>query len=216
MKLVIGNKNYSSWSFRPWLLLTYHQVEFEEVRVALFSENYKAAITSLSGAGFVPILEDGDTTVWDSLAICEYISETCLEDKGWPLDRHDRSQARACSAEMHSGFPNIRNMMPMNVRASGRVIDITPEIEKEVARIDAIWTGLRTSYAVRGPWLFGEFSIADCMYAPMVFRFKTYGINLSSESRTYMDTVLAHPATQGWMHDALNETEVIDWAEVGV
>ena len=215
MQLIFGNKNYSSWSLRPWFLLSYHEVPFDEVRIALFSENYKQRITEYSDAGFVPVLKNGDTTVWDSLAICEYVSETFLSNRGWPEDPKIRAHARACSAEMHSGFPNIRTEMPMNVRAMGRVVEISEPINKEIARIDTMWTQLREIYGSRGPWLFGEFSIADCMFAPIVFRFRTYGISLPSASSKYMETMLEHPAVRRWMNDAENETEVIEMAEVG-
>lgn len=215
MKLVIGNKNYSSWSLRPWLLLSFHEVAFEEIRIALLADNYKQQIHEYSVAGFVPVLKDESTTVWDSLAICEYISECYLSGRGWPIDPHVRAQARSCSAEMHSGFANIRRDMPMNVRAMGRKIDMSPEIEKEVTRLDHMWADLRLRYSSQGPWLFGDFSIADCMFAPMVLRFHTYGVRRSDESNNYMETMLQHPALTRWTNEAKDETEVIELAEVG-
>jgi len=217
MKLVIGNKNYSSWSLRPWLLLAHHKIPFEEERIPLFSQGYKELLAAHGGIGLVPVLLDDSVTVWDSLAICEYVSEKYLDGAGWPADQNARAKARACSAEMHSGFNNIRNTMPMNVRAKGRRIEVTPAIEAEIQRIDVLWSELLLSgVGQEGPWLFGEFSIADCMYAPMTFRFNTYGIELSGKAKGYSDFVLNDPDMQVWLAGATAETETIDFAEQGL
>ena len=173
MKLVIGNKNYSSWSLRAWLLLAFHKVPFEEIRIPLRQESTRAAIARYTKAGKVPVLQDGELTIWDSLAICEYVSEQYLGGGGWPNTVQARAQARSCSAEMHSGFQEIRTHLPMNCRAVDRRIRLTPAIEKELARIDQIWSECRAEYATDGLWLFGVFSIAVCMFVPVGFAFHT-------------------------------------------
>jgi len=215
MKLIIGNKNYSSWSLRAWLLPAFHQVPFEEIRISLSVPGTSAAIAEYSPAGKVPVLQDGDLVVWDSLAICEYLSERYLGGGAWPADINMRALARSCSAEMHSGFPVLRRSMPMNCRAEGRRVEMTSALRKDIARIDALWSSLRQQYCQRGPWLFGDFSIADCMFAPVVFRFSTYAPEISEASRSYMHTVLSHPAVSLWQQQAREETEVIDEEEKG-
>ena len=215
MKLVIGNKNYSSWSLRAWLLLVHHKVPFEEVRVPLFTPGYKEKLDEYGGLGQVPVLVDDDVTVCDSLAICEYVSEKYLDGAGWPADQIARAQARACSAAMHSGFSTIRSEMPMNARAEGRRIEVTPEIESEIQRIERLWTLLRDASETLGPWLFGDFSIADCMFAPMSFRFNTYGIVLNGKARNYCELLINDPDMQAWLSSAKAESETIDFAEKG-
>lgn len=216
MKLIIGNKNYSSWSLRPWLLLSAFNIPFEEERISLFSGDYKEKICNYSGAGKVPILQDAEITVWDSLAICEYISENFLQDKGWPADKSMRAEARSCCAEMHSGFSTLRNDMPMNCRALQRKVEISDDLQMDINRINTLWTGLLGKYADYGPWLFGEFSIADCMFAPVVFRFRTYGVQVSELAEKYMATVLAHPQIKLWQEMAEKEKESIAYSEVGL
>ncbi len=215
MKLIIGNKNYSSWSLRPWLLLSFHEIAFEEIRIPLAVEGFKESLLQYSKTGLVPILQDADLSVWDSLAICEYLSEQYLSGKGWPTDPPLRAEARSVSSEMHSGFPHIRNCMPMNVRATQRKIDISPALRKEIERIQDLWCGLCRKNAAQGPWLFGEFSIADCMFAPVVFRFSTYGVAQNDASKGYMDFVLSHPTMKKWFSDSVNEIETIALSEVG-
>lgn len=216
MKLIIGNKNYSSWSLRAWLLLSVNDIPFDEVRIALSTETTRSEIAKHTDAGKVPVLHDNDLVVWDSLAICEYVSEQYLDGKGWPADAKDRAQARSCSAEMHSGFFTIREKMPMNCRATGRNVPMTADLEKEISRVDSLWTGLRAKYANQGPWLFGEFSIADCMFAPVVFRFATYNVAVSESSGKYMTSVLENPKIQLWLEQARKEVETIEIAEVGM
>jgi glutathione S-transferase len=216
LKLVIGNKNYSSWSLRPWLLLSAHGIPFEEVRIPLYRDDTGAQIQKYSAAGKVPVLHDAGVVVWDSLAICEYVSERHLDGKGWPADWKARAEARSCSAEMHSGFFALRAQMPMNCRATGRKVARTPELQKDIARIDALWSGLRAKYAAGGDWLFGEFSIADCLFAPVAFRFNTYQVDVSDASRAYMNTVLAHPKVRAWAEQARNETSTLEAFEAGV
>ncbi len=215
MKLVIGNKNYSSWSLRPWLLLSFHGLPFEEVRIPLDQENTHAMLARYTDAGKVPVLRDGDLTVWDSLAICEYISEQYLNGGGWPSDVRARAEARSCSAEMHSGFQEIRGRLPMNCRATGRKVPLTTELEREVARIDSIWSQYRETYSSAGPWLFGEFSIADCMFAPLAFRFRTYGISVSTVSERYMHFMLGHEQMHAWLEQSHAETEIIKLGVAG-
>ncbi|GAA3961274.1 glutathione S-transferase family protein [Allohahella marinimesophila] len=213
MKLVIGNKNYSSWSLRPWLLLRAHDIDFEEIMIQLATAATASEIDQYNSAGKVPVLLDQGLTVWDSLAICEYVSEHYLAGKGWPADPARRAEARACSAEMHAGFASLREAMPMNCRASGRRVLISDALARDIERIDALWSQMLQRHG--GPWLFGEFSIADCMFAPVVFRFSTYAVDISSLSRTYMDTALAHPAMLDWLSQARAEAATIDRSEVG-
>jgi len=215
MKLVIGNKNYSSWSLRPWLFISYHKLNFEEIRIPLFEDGYKEQLLVYSGTGKAPVLVDDDVTVWDSLATCEYESEKYLSNAGWPDYVDQRALARCVSAEMHSGFPAIRNLLPMNVRATGRQVALIPELQAEVSRIDELWGDLRRRYGEGGPWLFGRFSIADCLYAPVGFRFNTYGIELANEAKTYLEFVLDHPLMQDWLNCAKSEEEVNPLFEVG-
>lgn len=216
MKLIIGNKNYSSWSLRPWLFLSYHQLDFEEVRIPMFIDNFKEKLQTYTEAGFVPVLQDKELTVWDSLAICEYISEQYLSGTGWPANPKARATARSCSAEMHSGFTNIRSSMPMNARATQRKVDISATTALEINRIQMLWEKLRLQNANQGPWLFGEFTIADCMFAPIVFRFHTYEIELSAEALTYMLFFYQHPLMQVWLEASKNELEIIDRSEAGI
>lgn len=216
MKLIIGNKNYSSWSLRAWLLLSVNEIPFDEVRISLSRENTASEISKHTDAGKVPVLHDNGLRIWDSLAICEYISEQHLGGRGWPADAKSRAEARSYCAEMHSGFFTIREQMPMNCRASNRSVEITDDLAKEIARMDGIWSELRAKYAPNGPWLFGNFSIADCMFAPVVFRFTTYNVVVSDNSRRYMRSVLEHPKIMLWLEQAKNEIETIDYAEVGL
>lgn len=216
MKLIIGNKNYSSWSLRPWFLLAANEISFEEIRIPLSSENTYIEFAKYTKAGKVPVLHDNDLVVWDSIAICEYISEQYLNGKGWPSDPNDRAEARSCCAEMHSGFFAIRQRLPMNCRAVNRRVEITTDLEKEISRIDSLWSSLQTKHNRRGPWLFGDFSIADCMFAPVILRFNTYNVAVSENSRKYMEDVLAHPKIQLWLAQAKKEIETIEAEEVGL
>jgi glutathione S-transferase len=198
MLLVIGNKNYSSWSLRPWLAMKQLGIAFDEVRISLYGPGAKDRILQHSPAGKVPILKDGNTVVWDSLAILEYLAEK--HPRLWPSAREDRAKARAISAEMHSGFPNVRNHMSMNVRKRYPGKGRTPEVMAEIERIKAIWS------EARGPFLFGDFTAADAMYAPVVLRFRTYDVSVS---KPYMDAMLALAATKEWIEAAEREPESI-------
>jgi glutathione S-transferase len=214
MKLVIANRNYSSWSLRPWLLLSEFDVKFELVEESLAGDDLKQRLRRYSPSGKVPVLIDGDLTVWDSLAICEYVSEHYLGGKGWPGAPASRARARSVSAEMHSGFMGVRSEMPMNIRAK-RTVTPSKAALADIRRIDEIWSDCRARHAGEGDWLFGRFSIADCMYAPVVMRFETYGAELSVPAQRYMETVSGNSSVQRWIEAALKETEIIPEDEAG-
>ena len=214
-KLIIGNKNYSSWSLRPWLLMKEAGIEFDEHLILLDTPTTKKEIAAFSEAGRVPILQLGDTTVWDSLAIAETVAERWPEEKLWPEDADERAHARAISAEMHSGFPHLRNCMPMNCRAMGRIVEIPDELGEDIDRIIAIWSECHKKYSGDSGWLFGHFTVADAMFAPVVLRFRTYGINLPESAGFYPHRVLESEAMQEWLAAAECEVEVIDQDEKG-
>lgn len=217
MDLIIANKNYSSWSLRGWLMLRSFDLPFNEIRLQLFTEAFYRALQPHTPTGKVPVLIDGERQVWDSLAICEYVSEQHLAGRGWPQDAAERAHARAIVCEMHAGFMALRNALPMNCRARRQVV-LDAEVRRDIARIDAIWSGLCAQHAARGPWLFGEWSIADLYYAPVVLRFNTYVAVpplLSDASRAYMQSVLNHPAVAEWVMQACEETEVVVEDEAG-
>ncbi|TLS19156.1 MAG: glutathione S-transferase family protein [Betaproteobacteria bacterium] len=207
LQLVIGNKNFSSWSLRPWLLLKQAGLPFREIPVRLRQADTKAQILAHSPSGKVPALIDGDLTVWDSLAICEYLAEKASLNHVdlWPADPKARAEARSVSAEMHSGFAALRQHMSMEVAASRPGEGQTPEVLADIARIAALWTSCRERFAAAGPFLFGDFSVADAMYAPVAFRFHTYGVELPPLAAAYRDTLLALPAMQEWAAGARAE-----------
>ncbi len=215
MQLVIGNKNYSSWSLRPWLLLAGFDVEFDEQWVSLQQPKLTERLLAISGSARVPVLNDGAICVWDSLAICEYINETYLANAGLPSDAEDRAVSRAISAEMHAGFGELRNEMPMNIRAS-RSIDMSEQCVKDIARVDEIWSSYARADEAGQLRMFGQFGIADCMFAPVVMRFATYQPVLSEAASNYMQAMLSHPSLQRWVNDALQETEIVTDDEAGV
>ncbi|WJR81233.1 glutathione S-transferase family protein [Bradyrhizobium sp. NP1] len=212
LKLVIGNKNYSSWSMRPWLAMRAGNIAFEEIFVPLYTEDPadKARIVSFSRAGKVPVLIDGVIAVWDSLAIIEYVAERFPEARLWPEDRASRAHARSISAEMHSGFLPLRNECGMNLHRPVRAVALSDDARANIARIQEIWRECRERYGARGPFLFGAFSGADAMYAPVVHRFHTYAIEVSPEAQAYMATMMALPAFQEWTRDGLAETLLIE------
>ena len=215
MKLVIGNKNYSSWSLRPWLLLHAFKVDFEEVNVSLRQPGLTERLKKYSNAARVPVLVDGESTIWDSLAICETISDIYLQGSGWPEDATDRSLARSISAEMHSSFAALRSELPMNCRARRRV-EISEGTVADIARIDNIWSSYAKANDAGEIRLFGRFSIADCFYAPVVMRFITYGVELSESAANYLQSMAEHQSLQQWVFQALEESEVIAEDEAGV
>ena len=210
LKLVIGNKNYSSWSMRPWLALRASGIAFDEVLIPLYTDNPadKNRILSFSRAGKVPALIDGDVTIWDSLSILEYLAEKFPEKKLWPIDRAGRAHARSISAEMHSGFMALRNECGMNLHRKVAAVALSDDARANVARIQQIWSECHQRYG--GPFLFGGFSAADAMYAPVVHRFRTYAIEVAPAARHYFDAMMALPAFQQWTRDGLAETLVIE------
>ncbi|MBN3743062.1 MULTISPECIES: glutathione S-transferase family protein [Burkholderia] len=208
MKLVIGDKNYSSWSMRPWVLLTHFGIPFDEIAVELRRDDTAARILEYSPSGKVPCLvDDHGVAIWDSLAIAETLAERYPQLPMWPADPLERAHARCVSAEMHAGFAALRMQMGMNVRASMPGRGATPDALADVARIDALWSACLE--ASGGPFLFGEFGIADAMYAPVVMRFNTYAPGLSPEAAGYAARVTALPAVQRWIDAARRETTVI-------
>ncbi|WP_231408531.1 glutathione S-transferase family protein [Ralstonia solanacearum] len=209
MKLVIGNKNYSSWSLRPWLLARQAGIPFEEIRLRLGSEGFAAEIHRYSPAGRVPVLVDGDITVWDSLAICETLAERFPRARLWPEDPKARAHARSICAEMHAGFANLRSQMPMNVTAMLPGLGWNVAVQSDVDRIAQIWTELRQKYAAEGPFLFGHFTVADAFYAPVVSRFATYGVRLPESAKNYADHILNLPAMQEWIEGARGERDFL-------
>jgi len=211
LKLVIGNKNYSSWSMRPWLVLRANNIPFEEVFISLYTgEADKQRILDFSRAGKVPVLVDDDVAIWDSLAIIEYLAERFPEKRLWPEDPVQRAHARSISAEMHSGFAALRNECGMNLHRPVGTIELSAEARANIARIQEIWTECRARYGKAGPFLFGAFGAADAMFAPVVHRFRTYAIAVSLDVRRYMDTMTALPAFQEWTSAGLAETIVIE------
>lgn len=209
LKLIIGNQNYSSWSMRPWLLLNAFNVEFEQQLVSLANEGMSARLAQFSRSAKVPILVDGDLSIWDTLAISEYISETYLNGKGWPQAPNERAIARAMAAEMHSSFGNLRGEMPMNIRAR-RKINLSAAALMEIAHIDEIW-----SQSAADGYLFGDYGIVDCFFSPVASRFKTYGVKISANAQAYCDRLLSHSAMQKWTKMALKEVEILSADETG-
>ena len=213
--LVIANKSYSSWSLRPWLFLRHHGIPFDEVRIPLYEPGYKERILAYSPAGNCPVLVDGPLRLWETTSILEYLAERHPALGGWPADAAARAHARTISAEMHAGFRNLRTHCPMNVRKVHAPREWSAEVLADVARIDAMWSECRALYGANGPFLFGAFSAADCMYAPVVWRFHGYSHRLSAPAAAYVQTMLALPAMRDWHAEAMAEREVIAQYELG-
>lgn len=214
LHLVIANKAYSSWSMRPWVAMKAQGVAFRETVICLQRPDTAEQIAKYSAAGKVPVLKHGDITVWESLAILDYLTDTLPSHAWWPEDHAARAMARSISAEMHAGFTNLRSAMPMNVRRTILGRERTAEVDKDIARIQAVWGDARAKFGQGGPFLFGKFSNADAMYAPVVTRFKTYGVKLDAVSQAYADAILAHPAVRQWYADAEAESWVIEKYEL--
>ncbi|MCG7587516.1 glutathione S-transferase family protein [Photobacterium sp. OFAV2-7] len=212
MQLYIGNQNYSSWSLRAWLIFSQFDVEVDIIKLKLFTKDFYRTLENIAPTAKVPTLVDNDVTVWDSLAILEYINETYLGGKAWPSSAKERAKARAISAEMHSGFFDIRNELPMNCRAK-RKITLSEGAVKDIARIDAIWSEQMEQYP--DGWLFGGWSIADAMYAPVALRIQTYDIALSDKAKLYQQKLLNSPAVQRWLTEASLETDIVEEDEAG-
>jgi glutathione S-transferase len=204
MKLLIGDKNLSSWSLRPWLVLKHFGIPFDEMKIWLDRPEFKSQVLQYSPTGKVPCLADGDLTIPDSLAICEYLNEKYPEKKMWPQDSVARAKARAISCEMHSGFQNLRTHMSHNIKARFPGFD-SSKAASDIERIQQIFRECRATARDQGPYLFGEFSIADAMFAPVVNRFRTYDVQVYPPTREYMDTMFKHPGMHEWERDALEE-----------
>ena len=210
LTLVIGNKNYSSWSMRPWMALKGANIPFSEIVIPLYTNGAdKQRILDVTKSGKVPVLVDGDVTVWDSLAIIEYLAERFPESKLWPTDRAARAHARSISAEMHSGFMALRNECNMNIHRPVASKKLSEDAQSNIARIQQIWTDCRARYGGEGPYLFGGFTGADAMFAPVVHRFRIYDIANPPPVRDYMTMMLANAAFSKWTADALAETLII-------
>ena len=209
LKLIIGNKNYSSWSFRPWIGLRAAGIAFDEEVIPLYDEGSKEQILARSPAGKVPILIDGDVRVWESLAILEYAAERFPEKQLWPADAAARAHARAISTEMHAGFVPLRRECSMNMWRPVAKKELSADARADVARIQAMWTDARSRFGAGGPFLFGRFCAADAMYAPIVSRFETYALDVAEPVRAYMRTMIALPAWQEWRRAGLSEPWVI-------
>lgn len=218
MKLVIANKCYSSWSLRPWLLMRHFGIAFEEVQVPFgptFDDPaWKAQIARYTPAGKVPALVDGDITVWESLAIIDYLSDTHPELPIWPRERAARAMARAMAAEMHAGFAALRGACPMNLGKKFPARDYGPAVARDVVRIAVAWREARERFGAGGPFLFGAFSAADAMYAPVVTRLETYSFPVDASTRAYMDAILDLPAFRAWRKEALAEPWIVAEDEV--
>jgi glutathione S-transferase len=211
LTIYLGNKNYSSWSLRPWLVLKHTTVAFEAVVIPLYEPGSRETVLKYSPSGRVPALRHGSVTVWDSLAICEYLADSFPTFELWPKDPAARALARAVSAEMHAGFAAMREHLPMNVRSSFPRRGVTPEVQADINRIMAIWRDCRVRFgAGRGDFLFGGFTIADAMFAPVVTRFRTYKIDLEPGAEAYCDAVMALPAMQEWIAAAKNEPMIVE------
>ena len=205
LTLVIGNKNYSSWSLRPWLALAHHKIPFKEVIIPIHTPVTPAAISRFSPAGKVPVLIDGEAVLWESIAILEHLAERFPDAKLWPADFAARAHARAISAEMHGGFSALRQNCPMNLKRRKKRV-LTPEVEADVRRITEMWRDARARFGASGEFLFGAFSAADCMYAPVATRFVSYGIDVDPVSAAYVEAVYRLPAFREWQKAALGET----------
>ena len=219
LTLVIGNKNYSSWSFRPWIAMKVAGIAFDEEVIPLDTPEFKARLSKIAGTGKVPALVDGAVQVWESLAILEYLAEKFPAANLWPPDPAARAHARAIAAEMHAGFLPLRRACPMNMRRPVRPRELSEEATANARRIDAMWTDCRARFGTGGPFLFGAFGAADAMYAPVVARFHTYAVEVGAASRAYMAAVMALPAWAEWTAAAREEpwvrpSDEVDWPNV--
>lgn len=211
--LVIGNKNYSSWSLRPWLLLRHFGVAFDEIRLLLDTDAFAAEVRHYSPTGKVPALRDGDLAIWDSLAICEYANERWLDGRGWPRDLRARAVARTAAAEMHAGFAALRGQLPMNSRRRPDAYRWDEAAQRDIDRVLALWGRLRGEFGGGGEFLFGEFGIADAMFAPVAIRFDGYGVPVDAVGERYMQALFALPAMREWRAAGAAEPESVPGTE---
>ena len=213
LELILGNKNYSSWSLRPWFLMKQMGIEFEEILIPLYRPETEERLRRYSPSGKVPLFREGERRVWESLAICEYLAEKYPRMNLWPEDPEARVLARSISHEMHAGFADLRSECPMNVRRRPSSLPLTDRAEADIHRIQQIWMQCRESYRKFGPFLFGYFSIADAMYAPVVFRFHNYAIRSDPVSVEYMKGILELPVIQEWIESSRQEPWTIAASE---
>jgi len=220
MRLIIGNKNYSSWSLRGWLAAKQSGLPFEEITVPMMGEDWERARHDMGemqpSSGKVPILWDGDAVIWDSLAIMEYLADKVGRDRFWPKNDVARGMARAMVAEMHSSYQSLRREMPMNIRRRVHLGDVTEETRHDIVRILGLWAEARARHGKGGPFLFGTFGAADIFYAPVVSRFMTYGISVPGFAQSYMQAIWEHEWTKSWIEAAENEQWVIEQYETVV
>lgn len=214
LTLIIGNKNYSSWSLRPWLFMKEREIDFEEIRIPLFTPEMEAQLEPCFSNSKVPVLIDDGYLVWDSLAIMEYVADKNPETVSWPAYIKARATARAVSSEMHSSFTALRNEMPMNCRVQHKNVELSEDCLKDIERIIALWRHCKRFYGQDGKWLFSQFTIADAMFAPVVIRLKHFGIPLEGVEAEYADAVYNNKHVQSWIQAGIEETEVIEQAEL--
>ena len=219
LTLVLGNKNYSSWSFRPWIAMKVAGIPFDEIVIPFDAADFKERVLKVSGTGKVPALVDGAVNVWESLAILEYLADKFPAASLWPADPAARAHARAIAAEMHAGFMALRGECPMVMWRPVKERTLSPEAAANARRIDALWTDCRTRFGKSGPFLFGGFGAADAMYAPVVSRFHTFAVHVGPVARAYMQAMMALPAWTEWRTAALAEPWVVaedepDWPTV--
>jgi len=208
--LVVGNKNYSSWSLRAWLAMELTGSPYDEVRIPLYQADSHKRLLAYSPTAKVPVLQSEDGTVWDSLAIAEYLAERFPEAHLWPFGQAARAMARSICAEMHSGFVPLRSHMPMDMKRNQALAEVPDEVAADIRRICAIWAECRARFGQDGPYLFGHASIADAFYAPVASRLRSYAVELPADASAYVDTIYRWPAFQRWYQAALQETEIIE------
>ena len=212
LTLVIGNRNYSSWSLRAWIYLRESGLEFEEIFISLHIGNWREEVSKYTPAGRVPVLIDDDITVWDTMAIMAHLLDRYPDAIGWPADATERAFAQSISAEMHSGFLSIRGELPQNIRIR-RSATMSEECRVQIGRVQAIWSECRKSFGHRGPWLFGDFSIADVMFVPVALRFISYGIKVKDPAAEFVQATFALPSVQEWVHASQNEGLSLDFVD---
>jgi glutathione S-transferase len=215
VQLVIGNRNYSSWSFRAWLCLRKSGVQFDEVLLPLDTPEFEEKIGDYSPSRRVPVLWDDGQCIWDSLAICEYANERFAKGALWPADTYSRGFGRCLVSEMHSGLPDLRNKMPMNCRAENRSVELDAGLRCDIDRVLSLWGDSLTCHSDKGPWLLGDFSIADAMFAPVVMRFRSYGVEVPEDIQPYCAQVFSDPDVQLWREQALQESWIVEADEAG-
>jgi glutathione S-transferase len=214
LKLILGNKNYSSWSLRPWIAMRHAGIAFDEEVIPLYEPGSSEKVLKFSPTGKVPVLIDGDMVVWETIAILDHLAERFPKAQLWPADPKARAHARAVSAEMHAGFAPLRRHCPMNMRRVQKKRELTAEVAADVRRIEQIWTECRERFGAGGPFLFGAFSNADAMYAPVVSRFFSYAIGVGAAAESYMGSVMALPAFREWRDAGVAEPWVMSGNEI--